>query len=46
MRSNEAWVWKIPSSPDSHVATDGMSVVLVHEQKITAPISSGARSAA
>src|SRR3954451_19008080 len=43
MRSNEACVWKMPSWPDSHVATDGISFALVHEQKITAPISSGSR---
>jgi hypothetical protein len=46
MRSNEACVWKIPSCPDSQVATDGMSFALVQEQKITAPISSGSRPAA
>src|SRR3954451_12827658 len=46
IRSNDAWVWKMPSWPDSHVATEGMSFALVHEQKITAPISSGARPAA
>jgi hypothetical protein len=45
-RSNDACVWNIPSSPESHVATDGMSLVLVHEQKMTPPISSGARPAA
>ena len=45
MRSNEPWVWWIPSCPESHVATDGISVVVVHEQKITAPISSGRRPA-
>ena len=39
--SNEACVWKHPSWPDSQVATDGISSVLVQEQKITAPISSG-----
>src|SRR6185312_13154661 len=32
IRSNDAWVWKMPSWPDSHVATDGISRVLVHEQ--------------
>ena len=45
MRSNEPWVWKIPSWPESQVATDGISVVIVHEQKMTAPISSGRRPA-
>ena len=40
-RSNEAWVWKIPSCPESHVAIEGSSRVLVQEQKMTAPISSG-----
>ena len=45
MRSNEPCVWKIPSCPESQVATDGISVVLVHEQKMTAPISSGRRPA-
>src|SRR3954454_21512273 len=41
MRSKEGCVWNSPSCPDSQVATDGISDVLVHEQKITAPISSG-----
>ena len=43
--SNEPWVCWIPSCPESQVATDGISVVVVHEQKITAPISSGRRPA-
>ncbi len=41
MTSKEPCVWKIPSCPESHVATDGISLVLVHEQKTTDPISSG-----
>ena len=39
--SHGAWVWNIPSWPDSQVASDGIILVLVQEQKITAPISSG-----
>ena len=41
--SAEPCVWYIPSWPDSQVATDGISRVLVQEQKMTAPISSGSR---
>src|SRR6478672_13635799 len=45
MTSKEPCVWKIPSCPESHVATDGISLVLVHEQKTTDPISSARRPA-
>ena len=38
-------VWNIPSWPDSQVAIDGIDRWLVHEQKMTAPISSGRRPA-
>src|SRR5437762_14361180 len=41
--SQEACVWKIPSWPESQVATEGIIFALVHEQKTTAPISSGRR---
>src|SRR5712691_4764056 len=41
--SHEAWVWSMPSWPDSQVASDGIILVDVHEQKSTAPISSGRR---
>src|SRR5262249_12965391 len=43
--SHEACVWNMPSRPDSHVASDGIILALVHEQNSTAPISSGARPA-
>ena len=43
--SHEAWVCWMPSCPDSQVATDGISRVLVHVQNSTAPISSGPRPA-
>ena len=39
--SHDAWVWKMPSWPESQVASDGIILELVQEQKITAPISSG-----
>ena len=39
--SQETWVWKMPSCPESQVASDGIILTLVQEQKITAPISSG-----
>src|SRR5215813_6127514 len=35
--SHEAWVWKMPRWPESHVASDGIILTLVQEQKITAP---------
>src|SRR5437763_15979100 len=41
--SHEAGVWKSPSWHESHVASDGIILALVHEQKRTAPISSGPR---
>ena len=40
-RSNETWVWKMPSCPEIQVAIDGISRVLVQEQKMTAANSSG-----
>ena len=43
--SAEKCVWNMPSWPDSHVASDGIILALVHEQKMTAPISSGLRPA-
>src|SRR6202162_1882015 len=33
----------MPSSPEIHAAVDGISRSVVHEQKTTAPISSGDR---
>ena len=43
--SHDAWVWNMPSCPDSQVASDGIIFVLVQEQNRTAPISSGRRPA-
>ena len=43
MRSHDACVWSMPSRPESQAATDGIAFVLVHEQKSTAPNSSGSR---
>src|SRR2546425_4898348 len=43
--SHEACVWSMPSCPDSHVASEGIILAEVHEQKSTAPISSGRRPA-
>src|SRR5271169_5322252 len=43
--SQEVWVCDSPSSPDNHVATDGIRRVLVQLQKRTAPISAGLRLA-
>ena len=43
--SAEKWVWNMPSWPDSQVASEGIILLLVHEQKMTAPISSGRRPA-
>ncbi len=43
--SHEACVWNMPSRPDSQVASEGIILALVHEQKSTAPISSGRRPA-
>ena len=41
--SHEACVCKRPSSPESQVAIDGISLVLVQVQNSTAPISAGRR---
>ena len=41
--SHEACVCKRPSSPESQVAIDGISQVLVQVQNSTAPISAGRR---
>src|SRR3974377_2195123 len=41
--SLELWVCSNPSSPESHVATEGISLVLVQVQNSTAPISAGFR---
>ena len=43
--SQEKCVWNMPSCPDSHVASEGIILPLVHEQKMTAPISSALRPA-
>jgi hypothetical protein len=40
--SAEKCVWNIPRRPDSQVASDGIILALVHEQKMTAPISRAA----
>jgi hypothetical protein len=43
--SLELCVCSNPSSPESHVAIEGISFVLVHVQNKTAPISAGLRPA-
>ena len=43
--SQEEWVCCMPSWPDSQVATEGISRVLVQVQNSTAPISSGSAAA-
>ena len=43
--SAEQWVCRMPSSPESHVDSDGISRSLVQVATSTAPISSAVRPA-